>query len=155
MTGSKQVKTWGSIDTFEVEIYKAKWHFIFCDDLDEHLKELLSANGMSELQISEYKIGSNTNGCVFLVDEKDWYFCMFDIRKFSVGLAVHEAFHVAKMILFERGVKLEESISTEEPYAYLLEYLTTKIMEFHKKRLPEYKQYKKDKKDAVTSRNTE
>lgn len=104
--------------TFKVPIYKTKVKLVVCDDINKYAKE----NNIDSTGVDYYAI---------VYEFYDYPNVPFDIivllpTDVKSNTIVHEAFHIAVAILRKIGCNLTES--SEEAYAYLNEWLYTKIV---------------------------
>lgn len=95
-----------------------------------------------------YYITSPSTQATFLwVDEPKHqaYNLFIKIGVVNDRIICHESWHCTYRILKNKGMKLKDS--SEEAYAYLLDYLYGEVSEIVKRAKIEYKQYKKEQRE--------
>ena len=93
---------------------KEEW-IAFCD---EHKNEITDRDKLNVLDGFDEGIP----GFVCNTEGNDYVCYISDKNK--IGLSVHELFHAAQSILWDKGYKMDK---TAEPLAYLLEYITNEF----------------------------
>lgn len=111
----------------EVGLYKADVMVVVGDI--EGAIEWLEDKNVSERDIEAIKNHSNDQGNVLLLSNNAIYLHVRDREKtnFWTSVLVHEVFHAASFLLKSKGIELDES--SEEAYAYLIEFIYYKIVE--------------------------
>lgn len=95
-----------------------------------------------------YRITSSSAQATFIwVDESfhQSYNLFIKLGTVSDRVVAHECVHITYRILKNKGMKLKDS--SEEAYAYLLDYLYGEVSEIVKRAKIEYKQYKKEQRE--------
>lgn len=111
----------------EVDLYKVDVMVVGGDI--EGAIEWLSNKNVTDSDIESIKSNSNDQGNVLLLSNNAIYLHVMDREKtnFWTSVLVHEVFHAASFLLKSKGIELDES--SEEAYAYLIEFIYYKIME--------------------------
>lgn len=109
---------------YNINVYNHVWWIIFTNDIDAHLKHQLGIDfKFTKKQIKPWLIASEdvaAQVCVFEEKKLHCSIAIFNIDKYKNHIGVHEAFHMVKKTLYPRGLFLDDTSSSEEPYAYLL-----------------------------------
>jgi len=150
MTASKtkiKEKLFTHVADYDNSIYHHNWQIVFTNNLKQEITETLKSNGATEKEIKHH-LPYSKNVCaqvtnVKLKNGKSWNLVIFDINRYTNNTGVHEAFHVVKDILFPRGMEIDKTASSEEPYAYLLGNVFDAIHITYKVALIKYKEFKK------------
>lgn len=101
-------------------IFKQNYYFIDCKNHDEFLKICLD-----ELEIDIGKEKRLVDGECYEIIREDIPIQVFWTNKKHIEVVVHECFHAVYSCLSNRGIEL--STSSEEIFAYLLQYLIEEI----------------------------
>lgn len=111
----------------EVDLYKVDV-LVVVGDIGGAI-EWLSNKNVTDSDIESIKSNSNDQGNVLLLSNNAIYLHVRDREKtnFWTSVLVHEVFHAASFLLKSKGIELDES--SEEAYAYLIEFIYYKIME--------------------------
>ena len=112
----------------EVDLYKVDVMVVVVGDIEGAI-EWLSNKNVTDSDIESIKSNSNDQGNVLLLSNNAIYLHVMDREKtnFWTSVLVHEVFHAASFLLKSKGIELDES--SEEAYAYLIEFIYYKIME--------------------------
>lgn len=157
MTGSKNKEEyWTLAWDYDNNIYSHHWDIIFTNDMKKHLKDTLIEKGATEKEIKRQLPTRDTVAQVNVIrlkNKKAFNVVLFDITKYSSNTGVHEAFHMVKEMLYPRGLRLDNSGSSEEPWAYLLGNVYQNIESAYKHSLVKYKAFKKELKNGTTGTN--
>lgn len=121
------------LNKFQVPIYKDKINLVFT--------RYGTLHAITEMDLLEdyaklYNDGSITEARDYLKDSNAMVVRILDYRliilPFDVkdGTLAHEIYHLANMILHYRGVRFCDA--SEEAFAYLIDWLTEKILPYRK-----------------------
>lgn len=116
-------------------VYQDTVSVIFTDNLNKAIKQQCKMRGFSP---KRYLVDDDTGAVVEYVKEKNYTasWVLFDINKYKESTVVHECLHLAHHLLEPRGLKLKDS--TSEAYAYLIEFLFTKITGFYEEMIDKF-----------------
>ncbi len=106
-------------DNYDVPIYKGKFLVVICDDVAKLEKKFPH---LKEFELSELYAHSFLSGGGIM--------CVFNPRnehKLTYGVIAHEAVHIANFISLRKGVIVDGN--NDEPQAYLVDWVTTRIHE--------------------------
>ena len=111
----------------EVDLYKVDI-LVVVGDIEGAI-EWLSNKNVSDHDIEAIKNNSNDQGNVLLLSNNAIYLHVMDREKTNLWMSVlvHEVFHAASFLLKSKRIELDES--SEEVYAYLIEFIYCKIVE--------------------------
>lgn len=110
------------IDWIDIPIYKCSVVILVDATLDDweifygtHKNELTERDNIN---VADMYSERNTNG--FCMQTEGGYYICHISDKENIGLVAHEIFHVANMLLADKGYKHDYC---DEPEAYLIEFL--------------------------------
>lgn len=148
MTKNKNEELFVDTNSYWNSVYGSQWWIVFTNDIGGHLNKELKKQGATKGEIKFYaghlKYTAARVNNIELKNGKNFNVVVFDINKYSPATGVHEAFHIVKDILYKRGLRVDESVSSEEAWAYMLGNVYESIYANHKISSMNYKNFKKE-----------